>query len=170
MNIRLIITLLCAGALAFACGPRSHTEAPVALASVVSVNPAPPVPTRSRRASNTRAEVKLDTHFSIAVDANAVHFSLVVKNVGGKHAEVNFADGQAYDFVVADSTGRSVWQWSEGRMFTQSVQNKQLGAGESMRVGEAWKRHAIAPGRYTVIATLKSSNYPVEHRAEFALQ
>ena len=40
-----------------------------------------------RRASTKRAEVKLDTRFDVKVDANAVHFALVVKNVGGKHAE-----------------------------------------------------------------------------------
>lgn len=171
MNTRLIISLLCAGALAFACGPRSRTEAPVALASMLPMRAtrANPVVERPRLASKSRAEVKLDSHFSVAVDANAVHFALIVKNVGGKHAELNFADGQSYDFAVADSAGREVWHWSDGRIFTQSVQNKQLGAGESMRVSEAWKRHAVAPGRYTAIATLKSSNYPTQQRAEFVI-
>jgi hypothetical protein len=112
---------------------------------------------RTASASNARAEVKLDTHFDVAVQGNAVHFELVVKNVGGKHAELNFADGQAYDFVVADSAGRDVWQWSNGRIFTQSVRNKQLGGGESMRVSESWNRHNAAPGHYTVTATLKGS-------------
>ena len=76
-----------------------------------------------------------------------MHFELVVKNVGGKHAELNFADGQAYDFVVADSAGRDVWQWSNGRIFTQSVQNKQLGGGESMRVSESWNKHDARAGQ-----------------------
>jgi hypothetical protein len=168
MNTRLIISLLCAGALAFACGPRPRSEQPVALASMLPIHnkPAGEAP---RRVSNARAIVKLDTRFDVAVDAKAVHFALVVKNVGGKHAELNFAVGQSYDFIVVDSTGREVWQWSEGRMFTQSVQNKQLGAGESMRVSEAWKRNAIAPGKYTAVATLKSSNYPTEQRAAFVI-
>jgi hypothetical protein len=124
---------------------------------------------RPHRASTKRAEVKLNTRFDIKVDSHSVHFALVVKNVGGKHAELNFADGQSYDFVVSDSTGREVWQWSNGRIFTQSVQNKQLGAGESMRVSESWKRRSAPPGRYTVTATLKSSNYPSEQRGTFTL-
>jgi len=171
MNTRLIISLLCAGALAFACGPRSRTDTPVALASMLPVpsNPFAARADRPHRVSNARAEVKLDTRFNVAVDAKAVHFALVVKNVGGKHAELNFADGQSYDFVVADSTGRVVWQWSEGRMFTQSVRNKQLGAGDSIRMSEAWKRRDAAPGRYTVKATLKSSNYPSEQHAQFVI-
>jgi len=124
---------------------------------------------RPHRASNSRAEVKLDTHFDVAVEKNAVHFQLVVKNVGGKHAELNFADGQAYDFVVTDSAGRDVWQWSNGRIFTQSVQNKQLGGGESMRVNESWNKHNAPAGHYTVTATLKSSNYPRVQHGAFAI-
>jgi len=124
---------------------------------------------RPNRSSTKRAEVKLNTRFDIKVDSHSVHFALVVKNVGGKHAELNFADGQSYDFVVSDSTGREVWQWSNGRIFTQSVQNKQLGAGESMRVSESWRRRSAPAGRYTVTATLKSSNYPSEQRATFTL-
>ena len=168
MNTRLIISLLCAGALAFACAPRSRSDTPVALASMLPIRSSVDVE-RPRRASTKRAEVKLDTRFDVKVDANAVHFALVVKNVGGKHAELNFADGQSYDFVVSDSTGREVWQWSTGRMFTQSVQNKQLGAGESMRVNESWNRRSVRAGRYSVTAILKSSNYPSEQRATFAL-
>ena len=124
---------------------------------------------RPIRVSTVRAEVKLDTRFDVAVDGNTVHFALVVKNVGGKHAELNFADGQAYDFVVTDSAGREVWQWSNGRIFTQSVRNKQLGAGESMRVSESWDKHNALPGHYSVTATLKSSNYPRVNHGAFAI-
>jgi len=168
MNTRLIISLLCAGALAFACAPRSRSDTPVALASMLPIHMNTAVE-RPHRVSNTRAEVKLDTHFEVAVEKNAVHFELVVKNVGGKHAELNFADGQAYDFVVTDSAGRDVWQWSNGRIFTQSVRNKQLGGGESMRVSESWNKHNAPPGKYTVTATLKSSNYPRVQHGAFAI-
>jgi hypothetical protein len=144
MNTRLIISLLCAGALAFAfaCGPRSHTPSPVALASAAP--------------SGT---------------ANEVRLALVITNVGNKHAELDFPSGQSYDFVVVDSTGREVWRWAQGRMFTQSVQNHQLGTHDTMRVAESWSpaKMSAKPGRYTAIATLNSTNYPVEERAEFVL-
>ena len=172
MNTRLIISLLCAGALAFACAPRSRSDTPVALASMLPIHRGTDRSTdveAPRRISTARAEVKLDTRFDVAVDANTVHFALIVKNVGGKHAELNFADGQSYDFVVADSAGRAVWQWSNGRIFTQSVRNKQLGAGESMRVSESWNRRDALPGHYTVTATLKSSNYPRVQHGAFAI-
>ena len=71
--------------------------------------------------------------------------------------------------VVTDSAGREVWQWSNGRIFTQSVRNKQLGAGESMRVSESWDKHNALPGHYSVTATLKSSNYPRVSHGAFAI-
>ena len=168
MNSRLVITLLCAGAVAFACGPRSHAEAPVALASATSVRTTPQAP-RVTRNSKARPEVKLVTQFDVRTKGRDAQFALTVKNAGNKHAELDFANGQRYDFVVIDSTGREVWQWSSGRMFTQIVQNKQLGSGEMMRVSETWKKPPVAPGKYTVVATLKSSNYPTEQRADFVL-
>ncbi len=170
MNTRLIISLLCAGALAFACGPRSHSsETPSAFAPEQST-PVAPAADRARRVTkNTPApQVQLDSRLKVDVAQQRVHFALNVKNVGRKHAELNFPTGQSYDFVVVDTLGREVWHWSSSRLFTQSLQNKQLGAGEAMEVSEAWQPPP-RPARYVAIATLKSSNYPMEQRAEFII-
>lgn len=177
MNTRLIIPLLIAGALAFACGPRSRTEGPAALASALPIRSlgaqpsAPSAPSEHvRRSSKAEAKApKIDSKLNVAVVNHDVRLALDVKNVGGKHVELTFPTGQSYEFVVVDSVGREVWRWSNRRMFTQGVQNKQLGTGDSMQVNETWTPRA-KPGHYTVIATLKSSNYPVEQRADIVLQ
>lgn len=96
-----------------------------------------------------------------------MRFALDVRNIGTKHVELDFANGQAYDFVVVDSIGREVWRWSKGRLFTQGIQNKQLSHEDAMLTREVWKR--AAPGRYTAIATLRSTNFPVEERADFVV-
>jgi hypothetical protein len=178
MNTRLIISLLCAGALAFACGPRSRSRAPVALASALPttestpVAPAPAIHIRRRDAATPKAQVKLASKLDVAVAPNEVRFALVVTNIGDKHAELNFPSGQSYDFVVVDSVGREVWRWARGRMFTQSVQNQQLGVRDAMRVSEKWTpaKAKAKPGRYTAIAMLNSTNYPVEERVDFVLR
>lgn len=172
MNTRLIISLLCAGVLAFACGPRSHSES----GSVAAVPPAPAQPLEltnkvedhSKRKSGAKPEAKIDSRLNVDVAANEVRFAFNVTNVGKKHVELSFPSGKSYDFIVVDSVGREVWHWSSGRMFTQGIQNKQLGTGDVMHVAEAWKR-PLRPGHYTAIATLNSSNYPVEQRADFTL-
>lgn len=174
MNTRLIISLLCAGALAFACGPRSRSEAPTTLASALPLGTADvrsamnAVLPRAKAATGPKADAKIDARLNVTVAHTDVHLALDVRNVGGKHAEINFPSGQTYEFVVVDSVGKEVWRWSRRHMFTQGVQNRQLGAGETIQMAETWKQGA-KPGRYTAIATLKSSNFPAEQRVEFLL-
>jgi hypothetical protein len=168
MNTRLAISLLIAGALAFACGPRSHSEAPAALASALPINPSSPAaPEKVVRRTSSRSSAKVQPYFAVQVAQRTVHFSLDVANTGSKHVELDFANGQTYDFTVVDSLGHKVWSWSDGRLFTQGVQNKQLSHGETMQAHETWKR--AAPGKYTAIATLRSANFPVEERADFVV-
>lgn len=173
MNTRLIIPLLIAGALAFACGPRSHSEAPTTLASALPVHSAAAAtPEHVRRHESAKEDAKgpkIASKLEVAVAQRGVKLGLDVTNVSGKHMELDFPSGQAYEFVVVDSVGREIWRWSNHRMFTSGMQNKQLGTGESMEVSETWKPSA-KPGRYTVIATLKSSNFPVEQRADVVIE
>ncbi len=167
MNTRIVISLLCAGAIAFACGPRSRTATPAALASAIPVNSSPTAERVPRHAPKS-ATAKVNTRLTVDSKAHAVHFALDVANASRKHVELTFPSGQRYDFAVIDSTGHEVWRWSAGRMFTQNMQNKQLPSGDAMQVAETW---SDAPaGRYTAVATLKSTNYPVEDRVDFVVR
>jgi hypothetical protein len=174
MNTRLIISLLIAGSLAFACGPRSHSsEAPMSLAGTIPMRHVADTPVQQQQhvRGKDRSKLppaKIDSKFNVAVSHSDVKLDLALRNVGGRHAEIDFPNGQAYDFVVVDSIGREVWRWSTRRMFTQGVRNKQLGTGEATDYSEIWKHPK--PGKYTAIATLKSSNYPVEERVDFVMQ
>jgi hypothetical protein len=168
MNTRLIVSLLVAGALAFACGPRPNSDMP----SVAFATPVQRVPARSALVSNPRARddsSQMNSKLNLAVSKHALRMALVVTNTGKHFAEVRFPTGQAYDFVVVDSVGREVWRWSRGHLFTQGVQNKQIGAGETMRVMETMT-DTLKPGRYTAIAVLKSENYPLQERVDFVMQ
>ncbi|HEY9228188.1 MAG TPA: BsuPI-related putative proteinase inhibitor [Gemmatimonadaceae bacterium] len=166
MNTRYLISLLCAGALAFACGPRSRTEpGTVATANATSTTTHP---TAAPKHAVTAKGPKLDSRLKVDVAQGEVRFAFDVANVGKKHMELSFPSGKSYDFVVVDSTGREVWHWSSGRMFTQGVQNKQLGTGDSLKVAESWEK-LPSSGVYTAIATLNSTNYPVEQRVDFVV-
>jgi hypothetical protein len=161
---RVAIALLCAGALAFACGPRTHSEA----ASTASLTTAAPVVQQGTTHSHSDGAGTLVSQLDVKLDRQEVQFALHVTNQGRKHVEVAFPNGQTHEFVVVDSLGREVWRWSESRLFTQALQNKLLGGGETMSVGERWP-HPRTRGKYTVIATLNSSNYPIQQRADFVV-
>lgn len=167
MNTRYLISLLCAGALAFACGPRSRSDSgslATAGSSVTDKRAASP----GRNAKKvTGKSAPLATEFTVDIARDGIHFAFDVANAGKKHIELSFPNGKSYDIVVLDSIGREVWQWSDGRMFTQGVQNKQLGAGDVMKVSETWTKPV--PGSYTAVATLNSSNFPVEQRVDFVV-
>jgi len=162
MDSRLFIPLLLAGAVALACGSRTHSEAAATAAPTVST---------ARRASEhaNHASAEVRSAFAVSAAPNALHFALNVTNPGKKGIELSFPSGQEYDFSVRDSIGREVYRWGKGRMFTQSRQNRVLDGGETKRFEE----HAstmLPPGSYVAVATLRSSNYPVQERVAFELR
>jgi hypothetical protein len=159
MDSRLLIPLLVAGAVALACGSRSHSEA------AATVAPA----TREVRRAEPRASGELRSAFAVSTSANALHFALNVTNPGRKHIELTFPSGQEYDFSVRDSAGREVYRWGKGRMFTQALQNRVLDGGETKKF-EEHAATSLPPGSYVAIATLRSSNYPVQERVAFELR
>jgi intracellular proteinase inhibitor BsuPI len=160
---RVAIALLCAGALAFACGPRTHSEA----ASTATLAAAAPVLQQGTPHARTDG-VPLASNVDIKLEHDGVRFALLLTNETKKHVELTFPSGQTHEFVVVDSIGREVWRWSTTRLFTQAVQNKLLSSGETMRVSEQWP-HPSKRGKYTLIATLNSTNFPIQQRAEFLL-
>ena len=159
MNSRLLIPLLLAGAVALACGSRTHSEAAATVAPAA----------RTVQRAEKRSTGEIRSAFAVSAADNALHFALNVTNPGKKHIELTFPSGQEYDFTVRDSAGREVYRWGKGRMFTQSLQNKVLDGGETKKFEE----HAVTslpPGSYVAIATLRSSNYPVQERVAFELR
>jgi hypothetical protein len=161
MNSRLLISLLCAGAVALACGSFSRNDATTAqTASTV-------------RHSSKRAKAdtvrKVNGNFAVKIEPHALRFALNLTNESKKHVELSFPSGQQYDFAVMDSTGREVYRWGQGRMFTQSVQNKLIDGGKTMSIDEVAET-TLPHGKYVAVATLRSSNYPMEQRSAFELR
>jgi len=159
---RVAIAILCAGALAFACGPRTHSEA----ASTTSLATAAPI--FQQGTTHPHDSSRLGAAIEVNTERDGVRFALHITNAMKKHVELTFPNGQTHEFVVVDSVGREIWRWSESRLFTQAVQNKLLSSGETMQYAEQWS-HPTQHGRYTVIATLNSTNFPVQERASFIL-
>lgn len=158
LGSRLLLWLLCAGALVFACGPllrRGQSTAIAAEASSARAQTAAPSPRRLVASANVTVR-------------RGVVLSLHVTNAEDHAVEIEFPDGQTHEFVVLDSVGREVWRWSTGRLFTQSMRNKLLDANESLTYQERWEGKA-RPGTYTAVATLRSSNFPIEERVPFTL-
>lgn len=161
MYNRLVLPLVAASALAFACGPRSHSAAET---------PGPTV----EAAKEAGAAVATDSAGTVAANlaitvGEQVEIAIEVANASTRRIELDFPSGQTHDIAVLDAAGREVWRWSDGRLFTSAVQNRMVGAGEVVTYSERWKPE-LPGGSYTVVATLTSSSHPVEVRKGIELR
>jgi hypothetical protein len=151
MISRFSLPLLAAAAVLVVCGPRANISA---------------VSSQATQESNGElsAHVRVDTDTA----AQRVRFSLALRNGTARAVDVEFPSGKTHEFVVLDAAGREVWRWSDGRLFTQLLQSRILGANEALTFDERWEA-PLAAGRYTLVALLLSSTHPVERRVEFAV-
>lgn len=177
MDRRILFPLLAAVGAVFACGPLPHfgSGLPVhasrfdhSALAIGSVGP--------RRATHhtrrTPGTPEVDGVLAVMPAARTtgspeVRFALAVVNASDKRLEVTFPDGRTRDFAVYDSAGHELWRASRGQLYTQLVQNTLLTAGDSVVFEAAWR--APAPGRYAVVAELRSTNHPVVRRSEFVV-
>lgn len=161
MNTRLLISLLCAGAVALACGSLSRRDTSVAHKTSSMRH--------SIRKTSDADAPNVNGNFAVNVEPHALHFALNLTNDSNKHVELSFPNGQQYDFTVLDSVGREVYRWGAGRMFTQSVQNKLIGGEKTMHIDERAEM-TLPHGKYIAVATLRSSNFPMTQSSTFALR
>jgi len=173
MYSRLVVPLVCAAAIVFACGPRPHGTTAATPTSMIgrlrlsgtdAAHPAAP----SHRAHRAGDTTRIDAALAVAPTPDGIRLALEVVNLDKKQVEIDFPNGQTRDFVVLDATGHEVWRWSRGRLFTQTVQNKFLSGGDTAVYAEHWE--PTQPGEYTAVAILRSGNFPIERRATFEVR
>lgn len=158
MTRRSITWILCIAAIALACGPHARHGDGDAHASV---------PSAHLPAEHQLTDTSLATSAKVSVGSN-VKLALQVTNLANHTVEVNFPSGQTHEFVIVDALNVEVWRWSTGRMFTQALQNREVDANETLSFREQWESRGHH-GKYSAVATLKSSNHPVEERVDFVL-
>lgn len=174
MSSRFLIPVLCVGAVAFACNPRTNNEASTrtssgaAVTQVASSSPAVGQQGSPRVTAKT-SKSPVSAQISVRRNEATFRFSLRVVNTSKKRVEITFPSGQTYDFVVLDSVGREMWRWGNDRMFTQAVRNKLLGAGDALDFEETLKSRPLPPGRYVARAMLTSANFPLVEQTEFTV-
>jgi hypothetical protein len=139
--------------LAFACAPRARSGDATDSAKAIAARRQPP-----------RIESALNVDVGNVRD---VRFAFSVTNAGGGKVEMNFPSGKTHDVVVLDSLGRQVWRWSDGRMFTQLLQNKILRSADTLDFDGHWQNPPR--GRYVAVAMLASNNFPIEQRTAFVV-
>lgn len=166
MRVRHAVALVATMALAYACGSRAHAFSMVtANTTMPRADAATPRPTIAKRVANAPA---LSTTLDVSVHSDEVRFVLHITNTTSKKLELTFPNGQTHDLVVLDAAGGEIWRWGTAQMFTQALRNQPLDAHGTLTYAARWRQPA-AHGALTAVATLTSTNYPVETRQAFDL-
>ncbi len=162
MENRFVITTLCVAALAYACGPWIHSQG--AAAHPVAASRAATQLRPTHRSNLSTVATTLD----VVPLGQRVALALRVTNNTAKTVELRFPSGQTHDFAILDSRGRTVWRWSVGRLFSQTMQRKAVGSRDTFTLEDSWDSNG-AHGAYTAVALLATDTHPVERRMEFTL-
>lgn len=171
---RLIVPGLCAAALVYACGPWMHFET----AGTVTATPGAhmalaatraPVPGASRTSTVARREAGgVATTFDVTRSGHDVVLALHVVNNTRRTIELRFPSARTHDFTILDARGAMVWRWSDGRLFTQTMQTTAVPSRDTATFRETWNPRG-ARGTFTAIATLVTAGGPVARRVTFTL-
>jgi hypothetical protein len=105
----------------------------------------------------------------VETSPDSVRFHLQVTNVSAAPVVLSFATGQRADFWV-DRDGRTIWRWSEGRMWTQAMGADTLATGATRTFSASWAPPPGLAGQpLTAHGAVASPDRRVERAASFTL-
>ncbi len=160
MENRFVITTLCVAALAYACGPWIHSQSVAQSAPALT---AAALAAAQPHSSRHNAHAIMATTFDVVPVGDHVALALRVTNNTPKTVELRFPNGRTHDFAIIDAHGRTVWRWSAGRLFTQTMQSKVVKSSDTLTLEDDWDTNG-AHGSYTAVALLAIDTHPVERR------
>ncbi len=155
------VAALCANGLAAECRGWAQDAPPPAVPTV------PPAP----QDKMLPVKVTVATDKKVYAVGDTITFTLTVKNGTKQALPLRFSSGQRYDFKLFDAkipagarpdTGKPLWQWSRGRMFTMMIASEKLEPGKTLTFSDKYEFKAmpgqtiklLAAGKYTLVGIL----------------
>lgn len=102
----------------------------------------------------------------VKVGHDSVELVLHATNPTSKPVTLEFSSGQRYDFLILDAAGRTVWQWGQDQMFTQSLGSEVLAPGQGLQYRAVWNPVGKR-GRFVAVGRVTARGRPLEQRTEF---
>jgi hypothetical protein len=90
----------------------------------------------------------LTTDRAVYSPGDAVEMTLTVSNRAKRAVTFRFRDARRFDFII-ETKGKSLWRWSDGRMFAQVLGEERLPPGDSLTYRAKFKG-VLKPGIYMV--------------------
>lgn len=94
--------------------------------------------------------------------AEPVKITITVTNKSPADINLLFGSGQSYDVLITDKSGRDVWHWSRGKVFSMAVRHVKIAARQSVKYALTWKQadndgRPVKPGKYFIRGRLMSA-------------
>lgn len=114
-----------------------------------------------------RLYLELTTDKQIYHSGEPIAVALTVVNQNTLPYQAHFASSQIYDVILSDSSGQKIWQWSDGKLFTQAftqvtfdpyLPKTWLIVIEPSR----WARQTLPPGIYRLTPVIESTEIHLE--------
>ncbi len=156
-----IVAVILLGAVYFAAGCRG-AQAPSKKPDIQN----PEGKGASPVAGNTKADRIVDNlKISIVISSSQVkineplRLNLSVENMGSEPRKLTFTSAQKFDIRITEASGQKVWQWSDGKMFAQSIETITVEPGKSISYDAEWPLKdstgkTVAPGDYNVFGKI----------------
>lgn len=96
-----------------------------------------------------------------------VVLTLTARNVTDATVTLEFSSSQRYDFQVEDSSGTTVWSWSDDRGFAQVLGEETVAPGEELTWTETV---TLQPGDYTAVGMVTTRSGDLTDRASFTVR
>ena len=118
-------------------------------------------PTRGGKVTSAGLEVVVTTEKATYQVGEPITMTLRVSSRTGDEVRLHFSSAQRFDFAIRDARGRQVWRWSEEQIFAQVLETEALGPARPQITYRAQFRGDLAPGSYSVDATLVAKDRPL---------
>lgn len=123
-----------------------------------------PLP-QSLHLSGNSQRATVTTDKAVYRRGQSVRVTFRITNPTGKAVTYNFATSQKYDITVQNSAGVVLWDWAQGRMFSQNLTAVTINSHSSQVFLALWNEHdqkgrSVPSGAYTITAKLLSDNRP----------
>jgi hypothetical protein len=109
-------------------------------------------------------EVVFSTDKSSYSRSQPAKLTLTVTNIASYPVTIYFQNGKSYDFTAKNSSGQTVWTWSNGKTFSPDPQEVVLAPGEFLQYTQSWSfvnnsGMGVMAGTYTVSGVFLGSWY-----------
>ena len=102
-----------------------------------------------------RSENNFDCKITPKLRKETCDLVIEIINKSDVDSKISFSEGKHYDVFVVDSADKEVWQWSEGKVFIQAIEEIYIAPGESHAFNAKWfykgnDGNVIQPGKYKI--------------------